>query len=103
MARSCLPCSCSLQVTNPDGRANVALETARTLPANGPCRRMRNTAEHPAVRNVFAPYDSGYRGLRVGAGPDYLMNNRLPEMLRSAGVGRDGPVWRRCWGRCSRL
>jgi arginase len=40
--------------------------------------------EHPAVRTVFAPYDSGYRGLRMGAGPDHLMDNGLPEMLRSA-------------------
>jgi len=40
-------------------------------------------AEHPAVRTIFAPYDSGQRGLRMGAGPDYLMEGGLPEMLRS--------------------
>ena len=40
-------------------------------------------AEHPAVRTIFAPYDSGHRGLRMGAGPDYLMEGGLPEMLRS--------------------
>jgi len=46
---------------------------------------MRNLAEYPAVRTILAPYDSGYRGLRMGAGPDHLMKGGLPEMLRSAG------------------
>ena len=45
---------------------------------------MRNMAEHPAVRTVCVSYDSGHRGLRMGAGPDHLMDNGLPEMLRSA-------------------
>jgi len=45
---------------------------------------MRNVAEHPAVRTIFAPYDSGHRGLRMGAGPDHLMKGGLPEMLCSA-------------------
>jgi arginase len=40
-------------------------------------------AEHPSVRTIFAPYDSGHRGLRMGAGPDHLMGNGLPKMLRS--------------------
>ena len=40
-------------------------------------------AEHPAVRTIFAPYDSGHRGLRMGAGPDYLMEGGLAEMLSS--------------------
>ena len=44
---------------------------------------MRNMAEHPAVRTVLAPYDSGHRGLRMGAGPNHLMESGLPEMLRS--------------------
>jgi arginase len=44
---------------------------------------MRNMAEHPAVRTVLAPYDSGHRGLRMGAGPNHLMENGLPEVLRS--------------------
>jgi arginase len=44
---------------------------------------MRNMTEHAAVRIISAPYDSGYRGLRMGAGPDYLMEGGLPEMLRS--------------------
>jgi arginase len=44
---------------------------------------MRNMAEYPAVRTIFAPYDSGHRGLRMGAGPDYLMEGGLPEMLSS--------------------
>lgn len=45
---------------------------------------MRNMSEHPSVRTVLAPYDSGHRGLRMGAGPDHLMEGGLPEMLRSA-------------------
>jgi arginase len=40
-------------------------------------------AEYPAIRTIFAPYDSGRRGLRMGAGPDHLMDGGLPEMLRS--------------------
>jgi arginase len=44
---------------------------------------MRNMAEHPSVRTIFAPYDSGHRGLRMGAGLDHLMDKGLPEMLRS--------------------
>ncbi|HWS82515.1 MAG TPA: arginase family protein, partial [Rubrobacter sp.] len=39
--------------------------------------------EYPAVRIIVAPYDSGFRGLRMGAGPDCLMEGGLPEMLRS--------------------
>jgi arginase len=46
---------------------------------------MRNVAEYPAVRAILAPYDSVHRGLRMGAGPDRLMEGGLPEMLRSAG------------------
>ena len=41
-------------------------------------------AKHPAVRTVLAPYDSGHRGLRMGTGPDHLMEGGLPEMLRSS-------------------
>jgi arginase family enzyme len=44
---------------------------------------MPNVAERPAVRTIFAPYDSGHRSLRMGAGPDHLMESGLPEMLRS--------------------
>ena len=44
---------------------------------------MLSMGEHPAVRTVLAPYDSGRRGLRMGAGPDHLWNNGLPELLRS--------------------
>ena len=40
-------------------------------------------AEHPSVRTIITPYDSGHRGLRMGAGPDYLMEGGLPEKLRS--------------------
>jgi arginase len=46
---------------------------------------MRNMAEHPAVRTILAPYDSGHCGFRMGTGPDHLMKVGLPEMLRSAG------------------
>lgn len=38
---------------------------------------------HVAVRTVFAPYDSGHRGVRMGAGPGHLWDNGLPELLRS--------------------
>jgi arginase len=44
---------------------------------------MPNMAEPPAVRTIIAPYDSGHRGLRMGAGPDHLMEGGLPEMLCS--------------------
>jgi arginase len=40
-------------------------------------------AGHPAVRTVFAPYDSGHRGVRMGAGPEHLRENGLPALLRS--------------------
>jgi arginase len=40
--------------------------------------------EHfPAVRTIVVPYDSGQRGLRMGGGPDRLMDKGLPQMLRS--------------------
>jgi arginase len=44
---------------------------------------MPGMGEHPAVRTVFAPYDSGHRGIRMGAGPEHLWDNGLPEVLRS--------------------
>lgn len=44
---------------------------------------MGNMEKHPAVRTVFAPYDSGHSGLRMGAGPGHLWDNGLPRMLRS--------------------
>ena len=44
---------------------------------------MGNMEKHPAVRTVFAPYDSGHRGLGMGAGPGHLWENGLPQMLRS--------------------
>jgi arginase len=37
---------------------------------------------HPSVRAVVVPYDSGHRGLRMGARPDHLIDNGLPEVLR---------------------
>ncbi|CAA9467990.1 MAG: Arginase [uncultured Rubrobacteraceae bacterium] len=45
---------------------------------------MQDVEEEPSVRTVLAPYDSGHRGLRMGAGPDHLMNNGLHEMLGPA-------------------
>jgi arginase len=42
--------------------------------------------EHPHVRVIAAPYDSAHRGLRMGAGPEHLLNNGLAEALRSAGL-----------------
>ena len=44
---------------------------------------MANVAEYPAVRTVFAPYDFGRRGVRMGAGPEHLRENGLPKLLRS--------------------
>ncbi len=44
---------------------------------------MWNMADYPAVRAVFAPYDSGFHGRRMGAGPDHLWDNGLPGVLRS--------------------
>jgi arginase len=42
--------------------------------------------EHPDVRVIAVPYDSGHRGLRMGAGPEHLLNNGLGETLLSAGL-----------------
>jgi arginase len=44
---------------------------------------MGSMGKHPAVRTVLAPYDSGRRGLRMGAGPGHLWDNGLPQLLRS--------------------
>ncbi len=44
---------------------------------------MRGMGEHPAVYTVLAPYDSGHRGVRMGAGPKHLWDNGLQEALRS--------------------
>ena len=41
--------------------------------------------EYPVVRTIVAPYDSGYRGLRMGAGPEHFLKNGLDEALRTGG------------------
>jgi arginase len=42
---------------------------------------------HPDIRIIAVPYDSGHRGLRMGAGPEHLLDNGLGEGLRSDGRG----------------
>lgn len=42
--------------------------------------------EFPKVHVIAVPYDSGHRGLRMGAGPEHLLNNGLGGALRSAGL-----------------
>jgi arginase len=37
------------------------------------------------IRIVAVPYDSGYAGLRMGAGPEHLLNNGFAEALGSEG------------------
>ena len=40
---------------------------------------------HPSVSVVVVPYDSGHRGLRMGAGPEHLVEGGLAEALRTMG------------------
>jgi len=40
---------------------------------------------YPDVRVVVVPYDSGHRGLRMGAGPEHLVEGGLAEALRTGG------------------
>ena len=40
---------------------------------------------HPSVSVVVVPYDSGHRGLRMGAGPEHLVEGGLAEALRTGG------------------
>ena len=42
---------------------------------------------YPDIRIIVVPYDSGHPGLRMGAGPEHLLNNGLGEVLRSEGRG----------------
>jgi arginase len=39
--------------------------------------------DHPDIRIIAVPYDSGHPGLRMGAGPEHLLDNGLGEGLRS--------------------
>jgi arginase len=41
--------------------------------------------DYPGVRIIAVPYDSGHPGLRMGAGPEHLLDNGLREALRSQG------------------
>ena len=43
---------------------------------------------YPDIRIVAVPYDSGHPGLRMGAGPEHLLDNGLGEGLRSEGRGQ---------------
>jgi arginase len=40
---------------------------------------------YPHVCVIAVPYDSGHRGLRMGAGPEHLLGNGLADALGSAG------------------
>ena len=41
--------------------------------------------DHRDVRIIAVPYDSGHPGLRMGAGPEHLLDNGLGEAVRSEG------------------
>jgi arginase len=41
--------------------------------------------DHPDIRLIAVPYDSGHPGLRMGAGPEHLLDSGLGEGLRSDG------------------
>src|SRR3712207_473041 len=41
--------------------------------------------DNPNVRVIVAPYDSGHRGVRMGAGPEHLLDGGLREAIRKAG------------------
>jgi hypothetical protein len=40
---------------------------------------------HRDVRIIAVPYDSGHPGLRMGAGPEHLLDNGLGEAVRPEG------------------
>ena len=40
---------------------------------------------HQDVRIITVPYDSGHSGLRMGAGPEHLLDNGLGEAVRPEG------------------
>ncbi len=42
-------------------------------------------AGYPDIRIIAVPYDSGHPGLRMGAGPEHLLENGFGEALRSEG------------------
>jgi arginase len=43
--------------------------------------------DRPDVRVIAVPYDSGHRGLRMGAGPEHLLDNGLGGALSPKGSG----------------
>src|SRR5918998_87346 len=47
--------------------------------------REASLAGYPDIRIIAVPYDSGHPGLRMGAGPEHLLDNGLGEALRSEG------------------
>jgi arginase len=49
--------------------------------------REASMEDYPDICIVAVPYDSGHPDLRMGAGPEYLLDNGLSEGLRSEGRG----------------
>ena len=43
--------------------------------------------DHPDVRIIVVPYDSGHSGLRMGAGPEHLLEGGIGDALRSEDRG----------------
>ncbi len=43
---------------------------------------------HPDISVVVVPYDSGHRGLRMGAGPEHLVEGGLAGALRTGAAAR---------------
>jgi hypothetical protein len=41
--------------------------------------------DHPDIRIIAVPYDSGHPGLRMGAGPNHLLENGIGERLQLRG------------------
>ena len=56
-----------------------AVQTSHTV------EREATMEDHPNIRVIAVPYDSGHPGLRMGAGPEHLLDNGLGEGLRSEG------------------
>src|ERR671917_330625 len=58
-----------------------AVQTGHTV------EREATMEDHPNIRIIAVPYDSGHPGLRMGAGPEHLLENGFGEGLRSGGRG----------------
>jgi arginase len=64
------------------------VEVLRRLTGPGQRRRKETNLEgHPDVLIIAVPYDSGNPDLRMGAGPQHLLDNGLGAGLRSDGRG----------------